>query len=515
MTVRKDEPMDHLAVTTDDIDALLDASSLGAPHVLAETEPIPAATRRRMAQAADQHQGRPATCSGSKAAQAGEQDRPSTIPNERTDVIRDLHDVDTTGLALVVSDSVYEAVARFRTPFLQADSRPRRGPRPPLHGEGGEHMFAVAVREFRRPWLGSYAGLTQQMAPPGRDRWEAGGLWALGNRGFLRASLPPYFLRDPLTARHISCTGGGPRQGAGLLERRQLANGSREPCPAGWWFTRGGLLRHALTATSERPRGEMTTALSSMLPHEGRSWIDLQAYLRPVLAPTHEAMLDSARNQLLRPIAPPHLYTARFAPSAYPRTASGLHLPAGSAAPDRDAQKVPPAAPPATPAVLARKQRRARQWITVVNGVLTLRADVPMRIHPEEHEALTQQVRTRLTYRVCDPYAVEARFGAGSGNETVWTFSRDLLKDGLHEEAGLGDVIVWRGKEPRQQERVFIRLTSPEGKALLSAAEHDVRAFIEAAGRLVRYGLEHSYLQPMMDSFEATLGELARPGGRD
>ncbi|MBJ6636739.1 hypothetical protein H4K36_00010 [Streptomyces sp. DHE7-1] len=32
--------MDHLAVTTDDFDALLDASSLGAPHVLAETEPI-------------------------------------------------------------------------------------------------------------------------------------------------------------------------------------------------------------------------------------------------------------------------------------------------------------------------------------------------------------------------------------------------------------------------------------------------------------------------------------------
>ncbi|MBJ6636738.1 SsgA family sporulation/cell division regulator, partial [Streptomyces sp. DHE7-1] len=90
---------------------------------------------------------------------------------------------------------------------------------------------------------------------------------------------------------------------------------------------------------------------------------------------------------------------------------------------------------------------------------------------------------------------------------------RDLLKDGLQKEAGLGDVIVWPEKEPRQQARVFIRLTSPEGKALLSAAEHDVRAFVEAAGRLVPYGLEHSYLQPMMDSLEATVGELARPVG--
>ncbi|MGW2779377.1 SsgA family sporulation/cell division regulator [Streptomyces olivaceoviridis] len=492
MTVRKDEAMDHLAVTTDDFDALLDASSLGAPHVLAETEPIPPVTRRRMAQAVDQQQDRSEPRPVAKTAQEHEQDTSGGTPGESTSQAR---------------------------PLPQAALRPRRPSHPLPSDERDEYSFAAAMRELRGLQSSSYAVLAQHMAPPGLGRCEADDLWPLCIRGFLLTSLPPYFLHDPLEAWRTSRTGGGPHQVADLLERQQLAHGSREPC-AGGWSTARGLLRYALTDTaSEWTRGEMTSALSPMLLHAGRSWADLQAYLQPVLMPTRDVMLDSVRNLVVRGIEPPHLRVARFAPSAYSRTASGLHLPAGIAAPqplrDRDAQTKPPTVPTATPAALARKQRRARQWITIVDGVRTLRADVAMRIHPEEHEALTQPVRTRLTYRVCDPYAVEARFGADSGNETVWTFSRDLLRDGLQKEAGLGDVIVWRGKEPRQQARVFIRLTSPEGKALLSAAEHDVRAFVEAAGRLVRYGLEHSYLQPMMDSFEATLGELARPGGRD
>ncbi|MFF7026250.1 SsgA family sporulation/cell division regulator [Streptomyces klenkii] len=484
--------MDHLTVTTDDFDALLDASSLGAPHVLAETEPIPAATRRRMAQAVDQQQARPETRPDVKAAQEREQ-----VPSGRTP-----------------GESASHA-----HPLPQAALRPRRAPCPLLPGDRGEYSFAAALRELHASRSGSYAALVQHMVPPGLGRWEADDLWTFCIRGFLLASLPPYFLCDPLTAWRTSRTGGGPHQVADLLERRHLASGSREPC-AGRWSTGGGLLQYALTDTaSERTRAEMTSALSSKLQHAGRSWADLQAYLQPFLDSTRDAILDSVTNLLVCRIAPPRLHVARFAPSAYPRTASGLHLPAGIAAPqalrDRDAQTKPPTARTATPAVLARKQRRARQWITIVDGVRTLHADVPMRIHPEEHEALTQLVRTRLTYRVCDPYAVEARFGAGSGNETVWTFSRDLLRDGLQKETGLGDVIVWRARERRQQAWVFIRLTSPEGEALLSAAEHDVRAFVEAAGRLVRYGREHSYLQPMMDSFEATIGELARLGGRD
>ncbi|MFF4845873.1 SsgA family sporulation/cell division regulator [Streptomyces collinus] len=486
--------MDHLAVTTDDFDALLDASSLGAPHVLAETEPIPPAIRCRMAQAVDQQRTRPETCSEPKTAQASEQARPGRIPKESTAVARDLLDVRGTNLVLVVSQSQYEDTVRSLTP---PGFRPRRAARPRLYSDGGEHSLAAALREFHRSRSSSYLVLTEHVATAERGRWEAEDLWTHCIRGFVRTSLPPYLLRDPLTTWHIPRTGGGLHQLAEILGEWQLAPGSWGP-GAGRWSTGGELLRYALA---------------------GQSRINLQAYLQPVHFSRQDAMGDPVTNLLVRRIAPPHFHVARLAPSAYARTASGLHLSADIAAPlslrDCVVPTKPPAVRTATPTVLARKQRRARQWTTTVDGIRTQHAVVPMRIHPEEHEALTQPLRTRFTYRVSDPYAVEARFRVGTRDETVWTFSRDLLKDGLQKEAGLGDVIVWPEKEPRQQARVFIRLTSPEGKALLSAAEHDVRAFVEAAGRLVPYGLEHSYLQPMIDSFEATVGELARPGGRD
>ncbi|GAA2919662.1 MULTISPECIES: hypothetical protein [Streptomyces] len=56
MNVPKDEPMHNLDGTDDDFDALLDASSLGAPHVRAVTDDIPDAARRRMALAARRQQ---------------------------------------------------------------------------------------------------------------------------------------------------------------------------------------------------------------------------------------------------------------------------------------------------------------------------------------------------------------------------------------------------------------------------------------------------------------------------
>ncbi|MEU6541659.1 hypothetical protein [Streptomyces sp. NPDC047000] len=56
MTVRKGEPMDHLTATDEEFDALLDASSLGAPHVVAETGDIPATARRRMVQAVQERE---------------------------------------------------------------------------------------------------------------------------------------------------------------------------------------------------------------------------------------------------------------------------------------------------------------------------------------------------------------------------------------------------------------------------------------------------------------------------
>jgi hypothetical protein len=70
----------------------------------------------------------------------------------------------------------------------------------------------------------------------------------------------------------------------------------------------------------------------------------------------------------------------------------------------------------------------------------------------------------------------------------------------------------WR---TQREARVFIRLSSPEGTALLSVADAGLRAFLEAASKLVAYGEEHPHLLPALNALETTRGELARPGRCD
>ncbi|CAM5682467.1 SsgA family sporulation/cell division regulator OS=Streptomyces griseomycini OX=66895 GN=FHS37_006801 PE=3 SV=1 [Streptomyces griseomycini] len=65
MIVRKEAEDNFAETEDDDFDALLNASSLGAPHVLAEDAPIPADMHRRLSQAA----ARPARHETEPAAQ--------------------------------------------------------------------------------------------------------------------------------------------------------------------------------------------------------------------------------------------------------------------------------------------------------------------------------------------------------------------------------------------------------------------------------------------------------------
>ena len=53
-----------------------------------------------------------------------------------------------------------------------------------------------------------------------------------------------------------------------------------------------------------------------------------------------------------------------------------------------------------------------------------------------------------LGYCSSDPYAVSASFGTTAG-EIVWTFGRDLLRDGLGGPVGIGDVRVWPASTSR------------------------------------------------------------------
>jgi hypothetical protein len=115
-------------------------------------------------------------------------------------------------------------------------------------------------------------------------------------------------------------------------------------------------------------------------------------------------------------------------------------------------------------------------------GLTLLGSDVPV--------LMTAQ----LTYRVDDPYAVEAVFDVGDARSVRWLFSRDLLDEGLVQGVGDGDVHVMPSRDPLGVATVQLQLSSPDGVAVLEAAAEDVLAFLEQCYLLVPPGQETQFL---------------------
>lgn len=75
-------------------------------------------------------------------------------------------------------------------------------------------------------------------------------------------------------------------------------------------------------------------------------------------------------------------------------------------------------------------------------------------------------VPVSLCYSSDDPLAVHLDFPADislSGDMVTWTFSRDLLEEGLQVPSGTGDVHIW----PCGRARTVVELRSPFGLAML------------------------------------------------
>lgn len=101
-------------------------------------------------------------------------------------------------------------------------------------------------------------------------------------------------------------------------------------------------------------------------------------------------------------------------------------------------------------------------------------------------------VPAELSYDPADPYAVTATFRA-DGDAVAWTFSRDLLDEGLLAPVGEGDVAIWPCSDD-DGEAVCIALSSPFGQALLEAQRHEVEAFIVRSFNAVPRGTESELL---------------------
>ncbi|WSQ09560.1 SsgA family sporulation/cell division regulator [Streptomyces sp. NBC_01231] len=102
-------------------------------------------------------------------------------------------------------------------------------------------------------------------------------------------------------------------------------------------------------------------------------------------------------------------------------------------------------------------------------------------------------VLTRLAYRADDPYAVRVTFHITSEHPVNWTFSRDLLVEGVFRPSGDGDVRVWPSKVDGRSV-VLMALSSPDGEALIQAPTAQLSAWLERTLRVVPPGTEGEQL---------------------
>ncbi|MFI8227280.1 SsgA family sporulation/cell division regulator [Streptomyces sp. NPDC085900] len=102
-------------------------------------------------------------------------------------------------------------------------------------------------------------------------------------------------------------------------------------------------------------------------------------------------------------------------------------------------------------------------------------------------------VPARLSYRTDDPYAVHVAFHINSEHPVDWTFSRELLVEGVFRPCGQGDVRVWPTKTEGRSV-VLMALSSPDGDALLEAPAAQVSAWLERTLRVVPPGTEGEQL---------------------
>src|SRR3954469_11084316 len=120
------------------------------------------------------------------------------------------------------------------------------------------------------------------------------------------------------------------------------------------------------------------------------------------------------------------------------------------------------------------------------------------------------EVSALFSYDARDPYAVRIRFGpahAGGTDAVTWLIGRELLRAGLDQPAGDGDVRV--GPTEASGDVLFLQLRAPSGEALMELSRTALAAFIRGTETLVPFGAEAAAID--LDELAVLLSE----GGAD
>lgn len=117
----------------------------------------------------------------------------------------------------------------------------------------------------------------------------------------------------------------------------------------------------------------------------------------------------------------------------------------------------------------------------------------------DEEYYVIDSVQIALVFYPRDPFevllAVSCRHESctSCGDPVEWTFAVDLLRDGLHQPAGLGDIQVWPGDGIEKWPDagiIWVRLSSPDGTSVISLAAAPVRRFLAQVEERVPRGTE-------------------------
>jgi hypothetical protein len=120
----------------------------------------------------------------------------------------------------------------------------------------------------------------------------------------------------------------------------------------------------------------------------------------------------------------------------------------------------------------------------------TVRRDLALTLVGPDVPVLVTAV---LEYQPPDPYAVTAVLLTTDG-PVRWMFARDLLDEGLVHEVGEGDVQLTPVRDADGHSAVQLRLSSPDGVAVLEASTDGVLEFLARSYGLVPPGQEPTFL---------------------
>ncbi len=126
----------------------------------------------------------------------------------------------------------------------------------------------------------------------------------------------------------------------------------------------------------------------------------------------------------------------------------------------------------------------------------------PVKLELIDPAGSVTPIDAELHYDPRDPYAVTAVFLTGD-SAVRWTFGRDLLRAGLYEPTGDGDVHVWPCLDSEGHAVVIIELCSPDGEALVQARSGDLSRFVTRMNKAVAPGSESAHLD-----IDATLAAI-------